>query len=31
MVPAALEFQKAGRKILATEGTYKVLQKAGVT
>ncbi len=31
MVPAALEFQKAGRKILATEGTYKVLHKAGVT
>ena len=31
IVPAALEFQKAGRKILATEGTYKVLQKAGVT
>jgi len=31
MIPAAFEFQKAGRKILATEGTYKVLQKAGIT
>ena len=31
MIPAALEFQKAGQKILATEGTFKVLEKAGVT
>ncbi|MBL4823799.1 MAG: carbamoyl-phosphate synthase large subunit [SAR324 cluster bacterium] len=31
IVPAAFEFQKAGRNILATEGTYKVLKKAGVT
>ena len=28
MVTAALEFQKAGQTNLATEGTYKVLQKA---
>lgn len=31
MIPAAFEFQQAGRKILATAGTFKVLQKAGVT
>ena len=31
MVTAALEFQKAGQTNLATEGTYKVLQKAGFT
>jgi len=31
MIPAAFEFQKAGQKILATEGTFKVLKKAGVT
>jgi carbamoyl-phosphate synthase large subunit len=31
MIPAALEFQQAGRKILATAGTFKVLKKAGVT
>ena len=31
IIPAAFEFQKAGRKILATAGTYKVLENAGVT
>ena len=31
MIPAAFEFQQAGRKILATAGTFKVLKKAGVT
>ena len=31
MIPAALKFQQAGQKILATEGTFKVLEKAGVT
>ena len=31
MVPAAQEFQKAGQTNLATEGTYKVLQKEGFT
>jgi hypothetical protein len=31
MVTAALECQKAGQTNLATEGTYKVLQKAGFT
>ena len=31
MITAALEFQKAGQTNLATEGTYKVLQKAGFT
>ena len=31
MIPAALEFQQAGQKILATEGTFKVLEKAGIT
>ncbi|MBC8257940.1 MAG: carbamoyl-phosphate synthase large subunit [SAR324 cluster bacterium] len=30
MIAAALEFEKAGRKILATEGTYQVLEKAGI-
>ena len=31
MVPAAQKFQKAGQTNLATEGTYKVLQKEGFT
>jgi len=31
MIPVALKFQLSGRKILATEGTFKVLEKAGVT
>jgi carbamoyl-phosphate synthase large subunit len=31
MIPAAKEFQKAGLKIMATEGTFKVLKNAGVT
>jgi carbamoyl-phosphate synthase large subunit len=30
MIPAAFEFQQAGRKILATAGTFDVLKKAGV-
>ena len=31
MIPAAKEFEKAGMKILATDGTFKVLKNAGVT
>ena len=31
VIPAAFEFQKAGRKILATAGTFKVLEDAGLT
>ncbi len=31
MIPAAKEFEKAGMKILATDGTFKVLKNAGLT
>ena len=30
IIPAAIEFEKAGMKILATDGTFKVLKNAGV-